>query len=49
MAFRPRAQIKPVLLFFPVTIGGVPVSTGHSAIEEHAEHGRSLVKTTVNN
>ena len=23
-----------------VTIGGVPVSTGHSAIEEHAEHGR---------
>jgi hypothetical protein len=28
-------------------IGGVPVSTGLPAIEEHAEHGRSLVKTTV--
>jgi hypothetical protein len=49
MAFRARSQVPAVLLFFPVTIGGVPVSTGHSAIEEHAEHGRSLVKTTVNN
>jgi hypothetical protein len=38
-----------VLISSPVTIGGVPVSTGHSAIEEHAEHGRTLVKTTVNN
>jgi len=49
MAFRPGPRVAAVLLFFPVTIGGVPVSTGHSAIEEHAEHGRSLVKTTVNN
>jgi len=49
MAFRLRSRIKGGLLFFTVTIGGVPVSTGHSAIEEHAEHGRSLVKTTVNN
>jgi hypothetical protein len=32
-----------------ISIGGVPVSTGHSAIEEHAEHGRSLVKTAVKN
>jgi len=38
-----------VLISLSVTVGGVPVSTGHSAIEEHAEHGRSLVKTTVNN
>ncbi len=37
------------LLSSRVTVGGVPVSTGHSAIEEHAEHGRSLVKTTVKN
>jgi hypothetical protein len=45
-----RLEGRPmVLLSSSVTIGGVPVSTGHSAIEEHAEHGRSLVKTTVNN
>jgi hypothetical protein len=46
----PRAARRPgVLISSTMTIGGVPVSTGHSAIEEHAEHGRSLVKTTVNN
>jgi len=46
----PRLARRPmVLLSLSVMIGGVPVSTGHSAIEEHAEHGRSLVKTTVNN
>jgi hypothetical protein len=45
-----RLDGRPVVLInSAVTVGGVPVSTGHSAIEEHAEHGRSLVKTTVNN
>jgi hypothetical protein len=49
MAIPGRAHTAGDLLFSGVTVGGVPVSTGHSAIEEHAEHGRSLVKTTVNN
>jgi len=49
MAFRPHCPSGAALVSFTVTIGGVPVSTGHSAIEEHAEHGRSLVKTTANN
>jgi hypothetical protein len=49
MAILRLARRPMVLISSMVTIGGVPVSTGHSAIEEHAEHGRSLVKTTVNN
>jgi hypothetical protein len=49
MAIPLVARRPGVLISSTVTIGGVPVSTGHSAIEEHAEHGRSLVKTTVNN